>query len=149
MWNPKESEAVPQTLGTCPSTSCGTPMCRPSHRRTRACTRVGGWTNRALRTMGKHAFPCTITTRYHLTLTKWITGKPLWGARVIDVNTSCPPERSPTALWPNGLIYSSSLLPQVTRVQGVARSGEYSSHLVIYWLQVENIPVSWPSIGYK
>jgi hypothetical protein len=34
-----------------------------------------------------------------LTLTKWIARKPLWGARVIAMHTSRPPQRSPTAHW--------------------------------------------------
>jgi hypothetical protein len=35
--------------------------------------------------------------------------KPQWRMCAIDVNTSCLPERSPTALWPNGLIIIISI----------------------------------------
>jgi hypothetical protein len=31
----------------------------------------------------------------------------------------------------------------------LATSREYSPQLALYWLQEENIPLIWPSIGYK
>jgi hypothetical protein len=46
-----------------------------------------------------------LINRYHLTLTKWITRKPQRGASVVEVfDVSLTPERSPTPLWPNGLV---------------------------------------------